>query len=399
MINPVLKLQTELKKLKEFSIKHKNEFTNEEITKQMLILPFLKILGYDIKDPMIIKAEYSPSNVSNSYKVDYCAITNGTPSIFIEAKSFGRNLYRYVDQLAMYFDGSANGEVGILTNGTDYLFYTKDSNSDFMNRKPFFIFSLLEYSIHDLELLTTFIYQTYNYREMRLTARESRVTNEIRNFLYDLVSNPDAMIEILGDIGEELNKDSLNRIIPVAIERAIISKGEEFEIERDKQAVLKYSEQQLLSLGHYNHIDAISHSIFIPNKDKFDSLVRASEEEYSVEKGNPLSDFFITKVYRDGKNIKGYLIGHYQDSFDDNGERDISLYCSPIDNIAKFVHDNPVVMESGFINARLQSRTNNKTGKVSYYLQSNISGISFQNFPSLLHELNEFEDFYKEFFV
>lgn len=399
MINPVLKLQAELKKLKEFAIKHSQDFTNEEITKQMLILPFLKILGYDIKNPQIIKAEYSPNNVSNSYKVDYCALTNGSPSIFIEAKTFGRNLYRYVDQLAKYFDGSEHAEVGILTNGTDYLFFSKDSTSNDMNHDPFFTYNLLEYSIHDLEMLTTFIFHTYNYREMRLAARESRVTNEISTFLYDMVSNPDAMIDVLGSIGEELNKDSLNRIIPIAIERAIISKGEELEIERDKQAVLKYSEQQLLSLGKYKFVDAISHDIFVPDKEKFDSLVRASEEEYSVEKGNPHSEFFITKVYQDGKNIKGYLIGHYKSTYDDAGERDLSLYCSPIDNIEKFVHDNPVVMQSGFINARLQSRINNKTGLTSYYLQSNISGISFQNFPNLLHELNEFEEFYQEFFV
>jgi len=268
-----------------------------------------------------------------------------------------------------------------------------------MDIEPFFTFDLLEYSIYDLEILTVFVRDSYNYREMRLAARESRVTNEISNFLYDLVSNPDAMIDILGAIGNDMNKETLSRIIPTAIERAIIQKGEELEEERDDQVVLKYSEQQLANLGHYKQVDALSHNIFIPDKTKFDALVRAGQEEYSVEKGNPLSDFFITKVYKDGKNIKGYLIGHFKETLDEDGERDITLYCSPITNIEKFVRENPIVMESGFINARFQSRTNRKTDIVSYYLQSNISGISFTNFPNLIHEMNEFDEFYNEFFV
>jgi len=122
MINPVIKLQKEFNTLKEFAIEHKKEFTNEEITKQVLILPFLKALGYDTKNPKIVKAEYSPANVSNSFKVDYCILNKEVPSIFVEAKTYGRNLAKYVEQIEKYFNGSPSSEVGILTNGTEYQF-------------------------------------------------------------------------------------------------------------------------------------------------------------------------------------------------------------------------------------------------------------------------------------
>ncbi len=399
MINPIIKLQKDFEFLKDFAIKHKCEFTNEEITKQMLILPFIKSLGYNTKDPLEIKAEFSPSNVSNAFKVDYCIFHNNSPTIFIEAKTYGRNLDRYIDQIRKYFEGSENAEVGVLTNGINYRFFSRDSDTKAMISEPFFTFDLFEYSITDLEILSTFIKKHYNHRDMRLIARESRATNKISKFVYELISNPEAMLDIINNILPDMNQDTLNRIIPISIEKAVIQRGEELEIERDNQVVLKYSEDQLMKLGSYKYIDQLEHDIFIPEKIKFDTLISAKKEDYSVEKGNPFSDFFISKVYKDGKNIRGYLIGQFLDSIDENGEQNMTLYCSPFNNIEKFVRENPCVEESGFINARLQSRKNNSTGKVSYYLQSNIAGISFTNFPKLVSEMNTFEDFYKEFFV
>ncbi|MGB3367344.1 MAG: hypothetical protein WBA54_07640, partial [Acidaminobacteraceae bacterium] len=268
-----------------------------------------------------------------------------------------------------------------------------------MISEPFFSFDLFEYSITDLEILSTFTKKHYNHRDMRLIARESRATNKISEFVYELISNPEAMLDIINNILPDMNHDTLNRIIPISIEKAVIMRGEELEIDRDRQVVLKYSEDQLRKLGRYKYIDPLEHDIFIPEKTKFDSLINANKENYSVEKGNPFSDFFISKIYKDGKNIRGYLIGQFKESIDEQGEQDMTLYCSPINNIEKFVRENPCVEESGFINARLQSRKNNSSGKISYYLQSNIAGISFMNFPKLVSEINNFDEFYKEFFV
>ncbi len=399
MINPVLILQNEMAKLKEYCINNQNNINNEEITKQMLILPFIKILGYNTKNPNEIKAEYSPSNISNSLKVDYCIYHNSKETIFIEAKSFGKNLNRYIDQMEKYYNGSDEVELGILTNGTEYYFFTSDSNSKKMNTEPFFTFDLLDYSIDDLETLSSFMKKKYNNRDMRLVARENRAINSIANSLYNILSNPDAVLELFGyNEIKEISKDSLNRIIPISIERSVLKKSEEIEKERENQTILKYSEQQLTNLGKLMYINAIDHDIFIPQSDKFHEIINTSEENYSVEKGNPLSKFFISKVYKDGKEIKGYLIGHFNGSFDENGEENIDLYCSPINNIEKFVKENPSINENGFINAKFQKRTNVKTNRISYYLQSNISGISFSNFPNLVYEINDFEDFYKEFF-
>lgn len=398
MINPVISLQKEIEKLQVIVLKNKVHYTNEEITKQTIILPFIKILGYDPQNPAEVKSEFTPPNSPNNSKVDYCINISGNDCIFIEAKTYGRNIDRYISQIKGYHDDSDEVEYSILTNGTDYYFFTNSKNSDTMSSSPFFCFNLLDYSIDDLETLVAFTRQKYNYREIRILSSENRIINKMVNNLYDLLGNPDALLEFLSDSNSELPPDTVNRLISVAMEKAVILKGDEYEIERKQKVILRYSEEQLLNLGKFVYIDELGHDIFVASQQKFIDLSKVDEKYYSVERGNPLSDFFIAGVYANGKNVQGYLIGHLMGTVDSNGEEDIVLYCAPWNKIEDFVKNNPIVNENGFINAKFLKRINNKTNKVSYYLQSNISGVSFQNFPNLFIEMSNFEEFYEEFF-
>ena len=65
--------------------------TNEEMTKQFLVLPFLNFLGYDIHDPEEVVPEFR-ADFSEKYqnKVDYAIFKEGTPIIAIEVKSQGK---------------------------------------------------------------------------------------------------------------------------------------------------------------------------------------------------------------------------------------------------------------------------------------------------------------------
>ncbi len=68
--------------------------TTEETTKQALILPLLEILGFSPYDPMRVKAEYGADfqGVKASERVDYALFNTGSPVLFIEAKSYSKNL-------------------------------------------------------------------------------------------------------------------------------------------------------------------------------------------------------------------------------------------------------------------------------------------------------------------
>ncbi len=398
MINPVISLQKEIEKLQSIVSKNKAHYTNEETTKQTIILPFIKILGYNPLNPAEVKPEFTPPNSLNNSKVDYCINVSGNDCIFIEAKTYGRNIDRYISQIKGYHDDSDDVEFSILTNGTDYYFFTNSKDTDTMSSSPFFCFNLLDYSIDDLETLVAFTKQKYNYRELRILSSENRIINKMVTNLYELLGNPDALLEFLSNDTSELPIDTVSRLISIAMEKAVILKGDEYEVERKQKVILRYSEEQLLNLGKFVYIDELGHDIFVASQQKFVNLINLDKKDYSVEKGNPLSDFFIAGVYASGKNVQGYLIGHLMGTIDSSGEEDMVLYCAPWNKIEDFVKNNPIVNENGFINAKFLKRVNSKNNKVSYYLQSNISGVSFQNFPNLFIEMNNFDEFYEEFF-
>lgn len=394
MINPVIKLQKEIAEHAAFAKKHnKDDFKTEETTKQMLIIPFIEILGYDRKNPAEFQAEYSPSNTPNKVKVDYFV----NKCIFIEAKPFGRNIDKDIDQVANYHNNSNEVELSILSNGTKFYFFTSETKGNVMINEPFFTFDLFDYSIEDLETLVYFTKDRYNYDVLINVATENRMINKITTEVYNFLDNVESIKDVLNPVNS-FSSEILSRIVAIATERAVVLKGEEYESERKQQVILKYSEDQLKSLGKYELHEELNHTVFIPCKEQFDKIVNTKAEDYSIEKGNPQSDFFIAGIYMQGRSILGYLIGQFSTPTA-TGEDNIQLYCVPNDGIEKFVKDNEVVKQQGFINAKFLKRENTKSGTTTYYLQSNISGVTFQNFPNLVIEITNFEDYYNKFNV
>lgn len=90
----------------------------EEVTKQMIILKILDILGWDIHSINDIHPEYRV----NGGKVDYCLKVNKKSRVLIEAKPVGKDLENDEKQLLDYaFNEGA--ELAVLTNGITWWFY------------------------------------------------------------------------------------------------------------------------------------------------------------------------------------------------------------------------------------------------------------------------------------
>ena len=129
-------------KVKEFvkTIPNKLEhIDSEETTKIALITPFLRILGYDTTDPSVVRAEYTADvGTKQGEKVDFAILEDGEPVIFIECKPVMNELSTdNVNQLFRYISVT-DVQIGILTNGVDYKFYTTDKDNR-MDDKPFFV--------------------------------------------------------------------------------------------------------------------------------------------------------------------------------------------------------------------------------------------------------------------
>jgi predicted type IV restriction endonuclease len=149
-----------------------------------------------------------------------------------------------------------------------------------------------------------------------------------------------------------------------------------------------YSPEEIESLGSFEDFEGVR--IVLPNSDSYKKLRRLSVNEYSVDKGNPISDFFVSSVLMQGSSIVGYLIGQYY-----NNQEDTTLYTVKSNEISKFLAENPIVEQTGLINAKLGYRTNKTNNEKTYYLRSCLPNLSFKDIPNLVSKIDNLEKFFK----
>lgn len=120
-------------------IKSGRQFSNEEQTKQALIMPMFVCLGYDIFDPDEFRPE-TQSGFATKYvgRVDYQIYLDNKPVMLVECKKFGESIQNHIDQLRSYFNSDLGMKIALLTNGDDYWFFTDSENINIMDREPFF---------------------------------------------------------------------------------------------------------------------------------------------------------------------------------------------------------------------------------------------------------------------
>ena len=118
--------------------------TAEEATKQALVLPLIKMLGYDIHDTTEVCPEYTTGfGQKKGEKVDYSISVDGHQRLIIECKSANTRLaYENASQLYRYFS-SSEARFGILTNGLQYQFFSDIEEPNKMDPRPFMEVSML----------------------------------------------------------------------------------------------------------------------------------------------------------------------------------------------------------------------------------------------------------------
>jgi hypothetical protein len=123
---------------------------NEQATKASLIAPLFTMLGYNMTDPRECKPEYRMDfgkGEKASTPVDWAFLVNGALAFFVEAKEAGAKISKYPEQLGMYFgkQPGVNGvKLGILTNGTQWQFFTDLLYNNAMDKEPFFTWDVLK---------------------------------------------------------------------------------------------------------------------------------------------------------------------------------------------------------------------------------------------------------------
>lgn len=163
----------------------------EEATKNALVMPLIRALGYDIFDPSEVVPEFTADvSTKEGEKVDYAIMHDGTPSVLVECKKAGAELStEHAGQLFRYFHVT-KARIGVLTNGVEYRFYTDLEEDNKMDERPFLELSLLDYTDPQVEELKRLRKSTFDIDEMLEAAHDLKYLKATRSYFEDQWSQP-----------------------------------------------------------------------------------------------------------------------------------------------------------------------------------------------------------------
>ena len=144
----------EFKKVLDIYQNHKELITNESQTKQYLVTPILKLLGYDLTNPTEVISEFTADVAGRKgEKLDFVIKVNGKIQILIECKHHNNKLLRKDrEQLERYFqcrEEVDNARIAVFTNGVLWHFYSNSINPSQLDIEPFYTFNLEEFNLED----------------------------------------------------------------------------------------------------------------------------------------------------------------------------------------------------------------------------------------------------------
>ena len=196
----LMEFKNKIENLKENIKTRMEHISTEEATKTSLILPFLRIMGYDVFDPSIVVPEFTADvGTKKGEKVDYAIFHDNKPIILIEVKSVGSLLDAgKAGQLFRYFVGSQSAKVGILTDGCIYQFFTDLQKENVMDLAPFMVFDINNFNSSDIEYLKLFTADNFNLDQIKGVAEELQYIKRLGTIVSQEINNPsDELVRLL----------------------------------------------------------------------------------------------------------------------------------------------------------------------------------------------------------
>ncbi len=180
----------ELKQLGERVASLKDQIQTEEATKNAMVMPVLKMLGYDVFNPLEVVPEFiADIGIKKGEKIDYAIMRDGVPIILVECKHWNQNLNLHDGQLLRYFHVS-KAKFGVLTNGIEYRFYSDLVQPNRMDEKPFLELNITELRDGQIEELKKFHKSFFDAESITNSASELKYSNELKQLLNNELTNP-----------------------------------------------------------------------------------------------------------------------------------------------------------------------------------------------------------------
>ena len=168
---------------------------NEAQTRNTLIEPLLKVMGYDTTHPAEVMPEYTTDvGTKKGEKVDYALLQDGKPVILIEAKRYKAALAVSQESQLLRYYNVTDAYIGILTDGAIYKFFSSNPQVQHkrMAESPFFEFNLLDFDDAQVEVLHKFTRSEFSADKVLHLAREAKKKGEVRAFLEGELNGPSA---------------------------------------------------------------------------------------------------------------------------------------------------------------------------------------------------------------
>jgi predicted type IV restriction endonuclease len=164
----------------------------EEATKNAIVMPLLRVLGFDVFDPTQVIPEYvADVGLKKGEKIDYAVKIGDRIEYLVEAKSVSTNLRdAQYSQLFRYFH-TCDANIGILTNGLHIWFFTDLDAPNKMDQAPFFKFDLLSYDENDLRELEKFHRTNFSIENIQAAASTLKYLRSAMTFIEGQWTNPD----------------------------------------------------------------------------------------------------------------------------------------------------------------------------------------------------------------
>lgn len=164
----------------------------EEATKNAIVMPFLRVLGFDVFDPAQVIPEYvADVGLKKGEKIDYAVKIGDRIEYLVEAKSVSVSLRdAQYSQLFRYFH-TCDANIGILTNGLQIWFFTDLEAPNKMDAAPFFKFDLLGYDENDLRELEKFHKANFSIENIKAAASTLKYLRGAMAFIERQWADPD----------------------------------------------------------------------------------------------------------------------------------------------------------------------------------------------------------------
>ena len=169
----------------------KDNCQTEEATKMSLVIPFFKMLGWDVFNPEEFLPEFTADvGIKKGEKVDYALVVNGAPTVLIECKWSGSLLDKHDSQLFRYF-ATTTAKFAILTNGLVYKFYTDLDEKNKMDLTPFLEIDLLNLNETLVPEVKRFHKDSFDTDSLTTVASELKYSKAIKKYFAEQLTSPD----------------------------------------------------------------------------------------------------------------------------------------------------------------------------------------------------------------